>query len=446
MKFSERLKDFRKQNNITQQELADKLFVSRSAIAKWEQDRGLPSEDILQKISELIGIPIEELIPEKELRAITIENNNKLNRQKFNFKVLFSILLASIILLSIVFSVVLTGLKNDNPPPKEGSATAFCRAEVHGEILTLENHKAPLVFSVNVNLNDTSIEYLDKYGYPSSLKNVKTGYKLKFAYTYSEDQEQIRTFGKVTGIYLIDDYVHGELITKGFFLSTSEYTGDKVPIYCPNFDYMCNDYAETINGIIYGSEYRFPYFLVGDKNLSYARLVDVIERGETISTSPYTEQIIRQSYSLSINVSDRVETIYVYAVDNSEKGYREYHRFDKTDFIHMEGQILHLNWYDADHHAYKTEVTINLYVHFVPSSSIVIDEFNKSGELVKSTYLYTYEQANSLPYFITEDGVRFVRVSNPGEGNGFIYAVGESFTISLPTDYGYMQSCTIKLL
>ena len=446
MKFSERLKNYRKQNNITQQELADNLFVSRSAVAKWEQDRGLPSEDILQKISKLIGITIEELISEKELRAITIENSNKLNKQKFSLKILFSILLATIIFISIIFSIVLTILKNGNITLKEYQATAFCRAEVTEEVLTLKNSEEPLDFKVDVNLNDTSIEYLDKYGYQSSLKSVKTGYRLKVSYTYFENEEQFRTFGKVKGIYLIDDYVQGDTITKGFFLSTSEYTGNGIPINCPNFNYTCNEYTETINGIKYGAEYRFPYFLAGDKNLSYDRLVDEIAGGETISKSPYTEQIIKKRYALTIDVSNEVDTIYVYAVDNSEKGYREFHRFNKTDFIQMDGQVLNLYWYDTNKYAYKTDIEVNIYVHFVPTNSIVIDEFNKLGKLVKSTYLYTYEQANSIPYFVTEDGVRYVRVASPGDGKGEIYAVGESFTVNLPTNYGYMQNCAIKLL
>ena len=77
MKFSDSLKEFRKQNNLTQQELADKLFVSRSAIAKWEQDRGLPSEELLQQISTLMDVPLDQLIDNQQLRNTVIKNQRK---------------------------------------------------------------------------------------------------------------------------------------------------------------------------------------------------------------------------------------------------------------------------------------------------------------------------------------------------------------------------------
>ena len=42
MKLADYLKQYRKENNLTQQELADKLFVSKQAVSKWETERGLP--------------------------------------------------------------------------------------------------------------------------------------------------------------------------------------------------------------------------------------------------------------------------------------------------------------------------------------------------------------------------------------------------------------------
>lgn len=52
---------------MTQEELAEKLFVSRTAISKWESGRGYPSIDSLKVISEFFGVTIDELIGGEEM-------------------------------------------------------------------------------------------------------------------------------------------------------------------------------------------------------------------------------------------------------------------------------------------------------------------------------------------------------------------------------------------
>ena len=72
MLFSEKLKKLRKDNNLTQEELADKINVSRQAITKWESGDGIPDIDNLKQISILFNVTIDELV--KEDRDISINN------------------------------------------------------------------------------------------------------------------------------------------------------------------------------------------------------------------------------------------------------------------------------------------------------------------------------------------------------------------------------------
>ena len=51
----------RKNMMLTQEEFAERLGVSKSAIAKWETDGGIPERDNLKKLSELIDISVDEL-------------------------------------------------------------------------------------------------------------------------------------------------------------------------------------------------------------------------------------------------------------------------------------------------------------------------------------------------------------------------------------------------
>ena len=64
MLFSEKLKLLRKKNSLTQEELADKLNVSRQAITKWESGDGIPDIDNLKQLSILFNVTIDELVKE----------------------------------------------------------------------------------------------------------------------------------------------------------------------------------------------------------------------------------------------------------------------------------------------------------------------------------------------------------------------------------------------
>ena len=51
----------RKHMGLTQEDLAYRVGVSKSAIAKWETDGGLPDRDNLRRLAEVIGISVDDL-------------------------------------------------------------------------------------------------------------------------------------------------------------------------------------------------------------------------------------------------------------------------------------------------------------------------------------------------------------------------------------------------
>ena len=75
MEFSEKLQELRKSRSMTQEELAEALFVSRTAISKWESGRGYPSIDSLKEISHYFSVTIDDLICSDEM--ITVAENEK---------------------------------------------------------------------------------------------------------------------------------------------------------------------------------------------------------------------------------------------------------------------------------------------------------------------------------------------------------------------------------
>ncbi len=71
MEFNEKLQELRKQKGLTQEELAESLYVSRTAISKWESGRGYPNIDSLKAIAKFFGITIDELLSSDELLTIS---------------------------------------------------------------------------------------------------------------------------------------------------------------------------------------------------------------------------------------------------------------------------------------------------------------------------------------------------------------------------------------
>ena len=66
MTFAQKLKDARQQAGYSQEELAGKLSVSRSAVAKWEADKGMPDIENLRAIAKLLNVSIDYLLDEGE--------------------------------------------------------------------------------------------------------------------------------------------------------------------------------------------------------------------------------------------------------------------------------------------------------------------------------------------------------------------------------------------
>lgn len=82
MEFNEKLQELRKNKEMTQEELANDLFVSRTAISKWESGKGYPNIDSLKAISKYFSVSLDDLLSSEEMLDVA-ENDNKIREQKF---------------------------------------------------------------------------------------------------------------------------------------------------------------------------------------------------------------------------------------------------------------------------------------------------------------------------------------------------------------------------
>jgi len=75
MEFGEKIQKLRNQNKWTQEQLAEKLYVSRTAVSKWESGKGYPNIDSLKDIAKLFNKTIDELLSSEEIIDIAKEEN-----------------------------------------------------------------------------------------------------------------------------------------------------------------------------------------------------------------------------------------------------------------------------------------------------------------------------------------------------------------------------------
>ena len=74
MEFSERLKDLRKQAELTQVDVAAKLGISQPAYASWERGLKKPTQENLVKIAQILNVSVDYLVGNSEEKADELDN------------------------------------------------------------------------------------------------------------------------------------------------------------------------------------------------------------------------------------------------------------------------------------------------------------------------------------------------------------------------------------
>lgn len=106
MELNKQIKKYRMEANLSQEELADKLFVSRQTISNWENDKSYPDVNSLLLISEIFQISLDNLIKgdvEEMKKEIDVQEHMKFQKDS----ILFTILFIAILILPIPLTILL---------------------------------------------------------------------------------------------------------------------------------------------------------------------------------------------------------------------------------------------------------------------------------------------------------------------------------------------------
>lgn len=77
MEFPEKLQALRKESGMTQEQLAAKLYVSRTAVSKWESGRGYPGIDSLKAIARVFSVSLDTLLSDGALRDMAAQEEKR---------------------------------------------------------------------------------------------------------------------------------------------------------------------------------------------------------------------------------------------------------------------------------------------------------------------------------------------------------------------------------
>lgn len=94
MEFNEKLQELRRSKGLTQEELAGELYVSRTAVSKWESGRGYPNIDSLKIIAKYFEVTVDELLSGEELLTLAEEDNKQ--KEKHFHDLVFGLLDCSV--------------------------------------------------------------------------------------------------------------------------------------------------------------------------------------------------------------------------------------------------------------------------------------------------------------------------------------------------------------
>ena len=110
MEFHEKLQELRKRKGLTQEALAQELFVSRTAVSKWESGRGYPGIDSLKQIAKLFSVTIDELLSGDELLNVAEAEQKKKALDYRNLTFGFMDITVAMLLFLPVFGQVVDGV------------------------------------------------------------------------------------------------------------------------------------------------------------------------------------------------------------------------------------------------------------------------------------------------------------------------------------------------
>lgn len=350
--ISKNLKRLRNRNGITQQELADKLFVTRQCISRWEQGKTLPDINNIERIAVVLDCSINDLVDDNSIKSLAIREaiNSKKNRIILWVTLTISIIaiigtLLSIFLFDKPEAVIVESYDDYYGYVKEIDYDLFT--------LTIEEYDTRRIISFDY--LDTNLEVHDNRKNSIGYDDIKLDDKLYLLQTGLDEYELTVMDSKIDeelfGVYISpndntystfdevrsdDDVMFLQVHDGG---SSSKLTGEG------SYDYIFEDlYHESIYDIYilvnpFDVQYEIQIGLITSNGTRVSETIDV---NDLESVYTYKGEIALNStdedYIESINVTFNIHITWEFSYT-----YMEVYEYDKNNSLIKETTIRNLN-------------------------------------------------------------------------------------------------------
>jgi transcriptional regulator with XRE-family HTH domain len=345
--INKNLKELRTKKGMTQQQLANELFVTRQCISRWEQGKTLPDVINIEKISKIFDCTINDLIDDNSIKSLTIEEaiNNKKNKKIM--WIAFCISIAAVI--GSLFSIL-------NHTPSEVDAIILDDyygyvIEIDYDSLTMTLEKYETKELVYLDFLDVYVDINDNRGYTTNYDEINLFDKLHV------NEQDLNDYN----ITIIDSLVEEELF--GVYISP---TGD---------NYQSLDEIK--------SDYEAMYVMISDGSSSSRTM-------QGYNYDYVTEDLYRESiYDIYIfvnplEVQDEIEIGLI-----TSNGVKITDTIDVSDMQSMYTYKGEYNLHSSDED-YIDNYNVTFNIHFQVKysySTLEIYEYDKNNDLINETII-----------------------------------------------------------
>ncbi|QVK17995.1 helix-turn-helix transcriptional regulator [Mycoplasmatota bacterium] len=405
--INENIRRLRDIKGMTQQEIADGLYVTRQCVSRWEQGKTIPDIKSIERLATLLDCSINDLIDNDSVKSIAIEQAIS-NKKKARYR--WVSIVISILAISIPIVGYINSKRNEEYVPAIQTEYAYIK-EVDNEngkvyfSTTLTDLELP-VFSVHT----SDVEILDNRDNIINYVDLKVDDKVRIRYDPNTNE-----FYKIK---VIDSKVHSSLL--GIFVS---YTGE---------DYNnINDLYEK-----WGVKLFIADDVANRTNLEYdvEFILEDIYRAEVYDIYVYINELkIINDLEIGLITSEGIEMVDIVDLKNPPiYTYSGEYEDDYNNFFTVN----------------SVDVTYKVHINYKFSySSIEVYEYDKNNQLIKESTLYTYDDV--LFFSAHEDGLYCKVKINSTYSNGNKSLVhelllGENIYVINVDSYGFVYESWLR--